>query len=343
VLVVCELVLCQSRADFEPTGLLDAARGYPIVEIITDGEADIQMAVNLRRPDRSAMDHGWFGGGNHIPSVYTDRNEGDGLMAFVASRVVGGSALLPTWENIFDYFDRNAARAALSAVGVNPTLTGTRTNGTDREVVNRLTGSYGSSVVTKVPRQGEFDNVHIAPQMQVALGSKPLVFSGLGPLGVSMAPLCAHDCFHMHWRWGRGYVREHNLGWGPSGPYTEAGAPMVAPNQTVEIELPAGHAGVRYRALAGHQRGGDWAVVMPHGAGYALQLRFDPVAFLPRLLAVLPVAMAPVARAILAWVASNPDRAWAWIYFFFQYMPTPHAPHFKEAVLLHSLNALRLL
>jgi hypothetical protein len=50
-----------------------------------------------------------------------------------------------------------------------------------------------------------------------------------------------------------------------------------------------------------------------------------------------------MARAILAWVASNPDRAWAWIYFFFQYTPTPHAPHFKEAVLLHSLAALRRL
>jgi outer membrane protein OmpA-like peptidoglycan-associated protein/subtilisin family serine protease len=343
VLVVCELVLCQSRADFEPTGLLDAARVYPIAEIITDGEADIQMAVNLRRPDRSAMDHGWFGGGNHIPSVYADRNEGDGLMAFVASRVVGGSALLPTWENIFDYFDRNASRASLRATGVDPALTGTRTNGTDREVVNRVTGSYGPSTVTKRPRQGEFDNVHIAPQMEVSLGAVPILFSGLGPLGVSMAPLCAHDCFHMHWRWGRGYVREHNLGWGPSGPYTEAGAPMVALNQKVEIELPAGHAGVRYRALSGRQPGGDWAVVMPHGAGYALQLRFDPVAFLPRLLAVLPVAMSPMARAILAWVASNPDRAWAWIYFFFQYTPTPHAPHFKEAVLLHSLAALRRL
>ena len=342
-LVVCELVLCQSRADFEPTGLLDAARIYPIAEIIADGQADIQMAVNLRRADRSAMDHGWFGGGNHIPSVYTDRNEGDGRMAFVASRVVGGSTLLPSWENIFDYFDRNASRAALRAVGVDPALTGTRTNGTDREIVNRVTGSYGSSTVTKLPRQGEFDNVHIAPQMEVSLGSVPVLFSGLGPIGVSMAPLCAHDCFHMHWRWGRGYIREHNLGWGPSGPYTEAGAPMVALNQKVEIELPAGHAGIRYRANSTRQRGGDWAVVMPHGAGYALQLRFDPVAFLPRLLSMLPVAMSPLTRAILAWVASNPDRAWAWIYFLFQYMPTPHAPHFKEAVLLHSLGALRRL
>ena len=74
-----------------------------------------------------------------------------------------------------------------------------------------------------------------------------------------------------------------------------------------------------------------------------MSVRFDPVAFLPRLLSTLPVAMSPLTRAILAWVASNPDRAWAWIYFFFQYTPNPHAPHFKEAVLLHSLGTLRRL
>ena len=55
---------------------------------------------------------------------------------------------------------------------------------------------------------------------------------------------------------------------------------------------------------------------MPHAAGCALQLRFDPV-------------------------ASNPDRAWAWIYLLFRYMPTLHAPHFKEAVLPHRRGALR--
>ena len=35
-----------------------------------------------------------------------------------------------------------------------------------------------------VPRQGEFDNIHIAPEMQVALGSLGVLFSGLGPLGM---------------------------------------------------------------------------------------------------------------------------------------------------------------
>ena len=62
----------------------------------------------------------------------------------------------------------------------------------------------------KLPRQGAFDNVHIAPQMEVSL-SVP-VLGGLPSTAVSMAPICAHDCFHMHWRWSQHYTEEHTLG-----------------------------------------------------------------------------------------------------------------------------------
>ena len=342
VLVVCELVLCRGRADFEPAGVLDAGRVYPIAEIITDGEADIQMTVSLRRPDTSSMDHGWLSP-NHIPSLYSDRNVGQGIVALVTHLVSGSSSPLPTWSNMFDYFDRNASRAAIRAIAVDPSITGTRTNSSDREVVDRVHATYSATTVTKVPRQGEFDNVHIAPQMQVTLGSIPLLFSGLGPLGVSMAPVCAHDCFHMHWRWGLGYTHIEQTGWGPRGPYTEPGAPMVAPNQKIEIETPSGHAGIRYSASASRQRGGDWAVVMPHGAAYALQLRVDPVRALERVLDELPGPLAALRRPIVSWVAAREERAWAWIYFFMQYTPTLRAPHFTEVVLLHSLSALRRL
>lgn len=342
VLVVCELVLCQGRADFEPAGVLDAGRVYPIAEIITGGEADIQMTVNLRRPDTSSMDHGWLSP-NHIPSLYSDRNVGQGIVALVTHLLSGSSSPLPTWSNMFDYFDRNASRAAIRAVAVDPSNTGTRTNSSAREVVDRVHATYSATIVTKVPRQGEFDNVHIAPQMQVSLGSIPVLFSGLGPLGVSMAPVCAHDCFHMHWRWGLGYTHIEQTGWGPRGPYTEPGAPMVAPNQKIEIETPSGHAGIRYSASASRQRGGDWAVVMPHGAAYALQLRVDPLPALERILDELPGPLAALRRPIVSWVAAREERAWAWIYFFLQYTPTLRAPHFTEVVLLHSLSALRRL
>lgn len=344
VLVCCELVLCEARNDFEPAGVLDAGRLYPIAEIICDIDGtEIEMAVQLRRPDHSAIDHGWYAGGIHVPSLYADRNSGQGLVALATAYLTGSSTPVPTWENTFDYFERNAARAAVRAVVVDPALTGTRTDATQREAFDRLADHYALSTVTKVPRQGEFDNIHIAPQMQVALNPIPVLFSGLGPLGVSMAPACAHDCFHLHWRWGKGYTTAPNLGWGAAGPYTEAGAPMVAPNQKIEIELPAGLAAIRYQATTTRQRRGEWAVVMPHGAAYAIQLKVDPIDVLKRILGALPGPLGVIKAPILAWVAATEDRAWAWIYFFLQYWPTLSAPHFRELLMFHSLTALRRL
>jgi subtilisin family serine protease len=351
VLVVCELVLCQGRADFEPGGVLEAARVYPIAEVITDGDADIQMQIELLRPDRSAMDHGWDrrARGAHLPSLYVDRNAGSPLVEFARAVVTGSGAVVPGWSTFFDYYDRNTSRAAIRFVAVDPSKTGTRTDSSNREIIDRVNGTYSASVVTKVPRQGEFDNIHIAPQMEAVIGPThvplpvPITIPGIGPIPVSMAPVCAHDCFHLHWRWGQGYMPIQNLGWGARGAYTEAGAPMVAPNQKIECETPSGRPGLHYRATATRQRGGDWAYVLPHGGAYALQLAVDPARALDRLLSQLPRELAPLRAPIVSWVGSAADRAWAWIYFFFQYTPTLRAPHVADVIRLHSLSALRRL
>jgi hypothetical protein len=347
VLVCCELVVCQARADFEPGGILGAGRVYPIAEILTDVGADLDMAVFLERPDHSPMDHGWYGGGRHLTGLFSDRNIDQGLVAFATAAATGHAGPVPTWENMFDYAERNATRAAVHAVVVNPALTGTRVNTVERETLDRLHGSYAPSPVSKVPRQGEFDNVHFAPQMQVELSARSLpglgtVFSGLGPLGVTMAPVCVHDCFHLHWRWGKGYTKTYNLGWGPAGPYTEAGAPMVAPNQRIEIDVPAGRAALTYRAIATAQPAGQWAVVMPHGAAYAIDLKVDPVKLLRVIVAVLPTGLGAMGRAILAAIGGD-DAAWAWIYFFLQYWPTLHTPHVEEILRVAHPMVLRRL
>jgi hypothetical protein len=234
---------------------------------------------------------------------------------------------------------------AVSAVVVDPAITGTRANSTDREGWQRIppVSRYLPSVVQKLPRQGEYDNVHIAPQMQVSLPAVPALFPGFGPVAVSMAPVCAHDCFHMHWRWGWGYRNVESLGWGPSGPNTIPGAPMVPLNQKIRIETPAFHAGLRYIAKASHQPAGQWSVIMHHGASYALHVKVDPIELLNTILGVLSPGLGLLVRAIRALVGSNSDLAWAWIYFFFQYWPTLHAPYFQENVLIHSLTALRRL
>jgi hypothetical protein len=187
-----------------------------------------------------------------------------------------------------------------------------------RQALNRTTEANGPSVVLKLPRQGAFDNAHIAPQMEVSL-SIPLIGS-IPSTAVSMAPICAHDCFHIHWRWSQHYTEEHTLGWGSSGPYTQRGAPMVHPNQTVTFSTDAGVVGFRYQASAASQRAGEWMVVMPHGAAYAVRVVVSPSVILEKLLsqAGLPAAARAV---ILGAVSGAEERAFAWLYFFLQFWP----------------------
>jgi hypothetical protein len=46
--------------------------------------------------------------------------------------------------------------------------------------------------ITKVPRQGDYDNIHLHGDMGAY---------GTTTLPLMMAPICAHACFHLHWRW----------------------------------------------------------------------------------------------------------------------------------------------
>jgi outer membrane protein OmpA-like peptidoglycan-associated protein/subtilisin family serine protease len=351
VLVVCELVVCQSRADFEPLGVLDAGRIYPIAQILTDAQgADLQMTVDLRRPDNSSMEHGWLNP-RHIPSLYTDRNFDQGALGDLSLAFTGSAAPVPTWDDLFDYFDRNAARAAISAVAVNPALTGARSDSTNRSTWNRAHSRYDSTTVIKRPRQGEFDNVHIAPQMAASLPATtvsiptlpPVPFPGFGPVGVSMAPICAHDCFHMHWRWGWGFRHPQNMGFGARGPNSEPGAPMVPLNQKIKIEIPAGHAGIRYEATAYQQHAAEWAVIMHHGAAFALRVNIDPLRLIDRIMPIVSPVGGIIVHQIRNWITAHPDTAWAWVYFFFQYWPQTSAPFFRENVMIHNLTTLRRL
>jgi hypothetical protein len=135
-----------------------------------------------------------------------------------------------------------------------------------------------------------------------------------------MAPVCAHDCFHVHWRWSQHYTAEQNLGWGPTGPYTLAGAPMVHPNQTITLDMTTGTPGFRYQAVANAPPANDWMVVMPHRGAYAVQVRVSPAAVLDKLLD--RTALPPSARsAISNIIAGAEDRAFAWFYFFLQFWP----------------------
>jgi hypothetical protein len=319
-LVCCELVLCKARNDFEPMGVLDAARIYPLIQILTNAETTATNGtVMLRRPASSAMDHGWAGGGHHLVGLFVDRNSGMGLMEKWAALVGASGVAVPTWEDIFDYVLKNGAASSQRLVVVDRAKTTPRSDTTHRSTLDRLREANVASTVLKMPRQGAFDNIHVAPQMEISL-SIPVVGSVIPSTAVSMAPICAHDCFHIHWRWSLQYTGESTLGWGPSGPYTQPGAPMVHPNQTVTVALDAGVSGFRYEAVAASHPANDWMVVMPHGAAYAVRLRISAAELVEKIPGFSRFP-APVRAAIKADIAGREDRAFAWFYFFLQFWP----------------------
>ena len=56
VLACCELVLNRGRPDFEPAGVLVAARVYPMIEVLTNFETESTRAsVTLKRPGKSSI------------------------------------------------------------------------------------------------------------------------------------------------------------------------------------------------------------------------------------------------------------------------------------------------
>jgi V8-like Glu-specific endopeptidase len=318
MLACCELVLNRGKADFEPSHMLIAARIYPMIEVLANfATAETFGQVTLRRPATSSMDHGWADGGRHAPVFYTDRNEDMGLVQAAAGFLGKPGAVLPAWDNLFDYFDKTAAAgAARTFIAVDPTKSDTRNLPGHRLVIDRDAPvlSRRPTNVMKVPRQGAYDNVHIAPAMLASL--LPLIPS----TRVVMAPVCAHDCFHMHWRWSKAFDDVSVKGWGIEGPYTVSGAPMIQLNQTLQITTTAGVPGIRYEARAKDQPAKQWMLVMPHGGAYALKVLVRP----QDILRVLLLQLGPLGDKILNVIGSKvDDELFALFYFLIQYWPVP--------------------
>lgn len=165
----------------------------------------------------------------------------------------------------------------------------------------------------KQPRQGEFDNVHLSPHLSLDaawvswkefdarendtverhLVLKPADRKRLRLDDLVMAPICAHDCFHLHTRWGTLRVFDFNNGWGDTmdSPYQVAGAPMVPPNQDVDLTF-LGAANIIYSAMAQGLHPGEpipaleWQTVCHHGGGYVCRLYEEGITDLLKALSV---------------------------------------------------------
>ncbi|AKT38840.1 hypothetical protein [Chondromyces crocatus] len=251
VLVVLSFATCRERADFEPGGLVGMARFYPQIMVRASVPLrSVHGSVRLTRPaTTTVLDRG---DGTVEGTCCNAYEEIKSLLVADMNEDLPGpdDAYKPFWSGTFSHYevdpDRRFRQRPLHVVRRDLTSTRTIASCGVRDLP-----TYPSDLtsVTKLPRQGEFDNIHVAPRLRLPAthilipnylwGSVDRVAIDPGRMRLDpivMAPFCAHDCLHMHWRWGPGTAR-WTLGWGSAGPYTEPGAPLVPPYQDVDITM----------------------------------------------------------------------------------------------------------
>lgn len=298
ILICASVTMHHSNDDFTPAfRFFQAAWGARLYGVImvnsTHPTGEVVAGVRHVRPKVTTIDG--------VPSapchcsemnkeigslLVTDANAGDQRYADYFSNA---HPPWPAWNSIFAYYvsDADRALAGASVLAVNR-------DAPEREVgyLARFEDSDGR--VRFEPRQGAFDNIHIAPTMRmpdishvdVAIVRQlptPTTVRIRVPVptsdreswrlnNVSMAPICAHDCFHFHWRWSDSVSAADlpAMGWRRGLPYQKVGAPLVPENQNVYVCVPDART-LDYRAHCGpFNAAGDWQIVNHHGGDYVL-------------------------------------------------------------------------
>jgi len=146
--------------------------------------------------------------------------------------------------------------------------------------------------VRKVGRQGAYDNVHVHGDMGHDSQHRPLV----------AAPFCADLCLHIHWRWGEiaqttanhpANFRGWGNGWIGGGANSTPTAPLIPPNQHLELEIRKQRPGaseeahITYEVSASFPRLDAPQVFFEHGIGFAFTYGGLPAPAIPALAAGL--------------------------------------------------------
>ena len=288
VLVATSLTVCRERDDYQPGRPAGVGRIYPHVMVVASADLPrIDAGVRLKRPSRTTLlDAEKCGCGEMLPEIgsllVTDANSSAMMLqdAHVAPP--------PIWANLFNYYVADAFQdptlnGKLIPV-VSPLKTGVRdTVGlVERSCRDFPVSEDNEARLKKLPRQGYFDNIHLAPRMRVndhidwaKVGTVTVPFNAVADWkmdSIVMAPFCAHDCFHVHWRWtDHANTDRSTHGWGSKSPYKIAGATMVPANQRVGLHLLSEHA-FSYLAQAREAHHDEWQPFFHHGAGYALSV-----------------------------------------------------------------------
>lgn len=322
VLIVLSLAACRERADYEPGAIVGMARLYPHILVRADVDLlKIEATVRYDRPDKTERKDpldgisgepitcckGYDAVSQEINSIFvTDANDNlQHIPDFAAPP-------LPFWCNMFNYYQTDAYQT-LGQEKIKVVCNDRRGERFDDSGLIERDVVLGPNArsLKKMPHQGEFDNIHMAPKLKlvnvthlcyvrVMAASMSLpkgastgpgdTYAGefmsidsakraeLGLDDISMAPFCAHDCFHMHWRWGSGASAKWARGWDDTSPNQVAGAPLVPLHQDVYIWL-RGVAKLSVHHLIGRSDGSiesleanEWQVVMYQGTAYAVQV-----------------------------------------------------------------------
>lgn len=191
---------------------------------------------------------------SNVPSLYTDSNESEKdytnkLRKFAVYQK--GKILPPTWAYIFDYTKPNInEECEIHAVYNSEDLYEKPDAFNDERKQSYLypPGNPDNKQITltKLPRQGQYDNIHFHGYMgHYADNNEPVLH----------APICGYCCFHLHWRWaqlnydlstslpskilqGGGNPNRFN-GWDTNGfrKGNGYGLPLIPPNQSLKIAV----------------------------------------------------------------------------------------------------------
>lgn len=295
VVVCIGFTFCKERPDFEPTESFGMFRLYPHVMVRASAPlASVEGDVVVKRAATSphagqVINDAYFDGSSGPIGTFNPLEPIDTMESKITHELMTDAnglpdvinpRTLPLWQMLFDYYDTDplvsGAGFKSPVVVVNATKTSKRSS-KDIKVQKLFTAvagglpKYHDVHIVKAPRQGEFDNLHMAPRMTMG---PVLSGSDLKSDNIAMAPFCVHDCLHTHFRWGDLAAGKPQKGFNAQGvPYQEEMAPLVPPNQTVFLHLlkPAGY---RYRFLAQGTLGGaipagSWTIGFHHGMAYA--------------------------------------------------------------------------
>jgi hypothetical protein len=279
-IVAVELVLCKERPDFVPGEMVGFARIHPHAFVWSNEpleRAEVSIVLARKRETAGCGDETMK---REIGAlVVTDTNDEHSVSDLLEHPI-------PYTDNLYDYYETDPYRR-FSKREPGPddhplqrrgevTLADARF-GRDRVIENavrrRTRFVRDHRDIRKCRRQGQFDNVHLAARMRAEfeMNGREVVLDD-----IVMINQCLHDCVHMHVRWSE-FLDSNNVfsetrmmhGWGPTGPYSQAGAPAVPRNQTVFASFPDRHS-LQYRAVATDVKPGVTQVFCHHGLAYAV-------------------------------------------------------------------------